>query len=141
MITPVNMTNVPTISDAEWEVMTVLWDAAGPLVAVDVVDRLSGRKTWTATTVKTLLNRLVKKRAIAFETQGNRYLYRPAIGREQCVRAAGRSFVSRVFGGSPGTMLVHFVTHTPLSPAELDELQRLLARKRDESKRLSKKRR
>lgn len=119
----------PAISDAEWDVMGVLWDAPAPLRAGDVIDRLAGRRAWTDRTIKTLLNRLVKKRALAFEVDGNRYLYRPAVPREQCVRAAGRSFLSRVFNGSAGPMLVHFVTQADLSSAEVAELQALLAKK------------
>ena len=71
------MPTIPTISDAEWEVMAVLWTTS-PLTANEVVDRLEGRKTWSPRTVKTLLNRLVNKKALAYETRGNRYLYRPA---------------------------------------------------------------
>jgi len=119
----------PTISDAEWEVMNVLWHAPAPLMASDIVDQLAASKTWSPRTIKTLLNRLIKKGALEFETQGKCYLYRPAVQRDRCVRAATRSFLSRVFAGSAGPMLIHFVTHTDLSAAEVEELQRLLRKK------------
>src|SRR5690349_16856841 len=102
------MPKIPSISDAEWEVMNVLWGAAAPLMASDVVDRLAAPGGWSPRTVKTLLNRLVKKRALAFEVHGKRYLYRPAVRREQCVRAESRSFLARVFGGAVGPMLAQF---------------------------------
>ena len=123
---------VPTISDAEWEVMSVVWPAA-PMTANDIVARLEGRRKWSPRTVKTLLNRLVKKKALAFEAIGNRYLYRPAILREQCVRGEARSFVDRVFGGAVGPMLTHFVTQADLSPSEIEQLQQLLAAKGNRS--------
>jgi BlaI family penicillinase repressor len=126
------MQALPSISDAEWEVMAVLWDQS-PLMASDLVERLAGpngTRGWSPRTVKTLLNRLVKKGALSYETQGKRYLYRPALRREQCVRAESRSFLSRVFGGAVGPMLVHFATHADLSPEEVEALQRVLARKR-----------
>lgn len=109
--------------------MSALWDVTGPLAAGEVVARLAGCRAWSPRTIKTLLNRLVKKEALTFETQGNRYLYRPAISREQCVRAASQSFLSRVFSGSAGPMLVHFVTHSTLTPVELAQLQKLLDEK------------
>ncbi len=133
------MTIPPIISDAEWEVMNVLWASARPLVANDVVEQLAGHRSWSPRTVKTLLNRLVKKHALKFDVQGNRYLYRPAVPREQCVRAAGQSFLSRVFSGSAGPMLVHFVTHAKLSATELAELQKLLDAKQAEASRPSQK--
>src|SRR5882757_6804671 len=107
-------TPLPTISDAEWEVMNVLWDAS-PRTANDVVDQLAARRGWNPRTVKTLLNRLVNKRALAFEAQGKRYLYHPVVSRDQCVRAESRSFVARVFGGAVGPMLAHFVSQADLT--------------------------
>ncbi len=104
-------------------------------MANDIVDDLAGQKAWSPRTIKTLLNRLIKKGALTFEVKGKCYLYRAAVGRDQCVRAAGRSFLSRVFGGSAGPMLVHFVNHTDLSPAEVEELQQLLLAKTSQSKR------
>lgn len=124
------MPTIPTISDAEWEVMAVLWTTS-PLTANEVVDRLEGRKTWSPRTVKTLLNRLVNKKALAFETRGNRYLYRPAVAREACVRAESRSFLTRVFGGAAGPAIVHLVANADLSPSEIAELKKLLSKRKD----------
>jgi BlaI family penicillinase repressor len=121
----------PAISDAEWQVMNVLWAAApDSLTAGQVVERVAGPMGWSPRTVKTLLNRLIKKRALTFARDGKCYLYRPAIRREQCVRAVSRSFLARVFGGNVAPMLAHFVTHAELSADELDQLQRLLHDKR-----------
>ena len=92
------MAKIPSISDAEWEVMTVIW-ASNPIAAGEVVEKLAGRKNWSPRTIKTLLNRLVSKRALAFEVEGKRYLYRPTIDREECVGKASRSFLGRVFAG------------------------------------------
>lgn len=125
---------LPAISDSEWEVMNILWDEA-PLMASNIIDRLAGRQTWSARTIKTLLNRLVNKKALAFEALGKRYLYRPAVKRDQCVRAESRSFVSRVFGGAIGPMLVQFVDQADLSSKEIQELQRLLTEKGKASRR------
>jgi BlaI family penicillinase repressor len=123
------MANAPTISDAEWEVMNVIWGAEAPMMANEIVDRLAARE-WSPRTIKTLLNRLIKKGALKFESQGKRYLYRPAVRQEQCVRAASRSFLSRVFAGAAGPMLVHLVSHTELTPAEIESLQQLLSEKK-----------
>jgi BlaI family transcriptional regulator, penicillinase repressor len=127
------MSNPPTISDAEWEVMTVLWDQS-PLTANAVVERLKGRKAWNPRTTKTLLNRLVKKKALDFTTQGNRYLYRPRVKREACVRTESRSFIRRIFGGEVGPMLVQFVRQSDLSAAEIEQLKKLLDEKTGEQR-------
>jgi BlaI family penicillinase repressor len=126
------MATPPSISDSEWEVMNVLWSADQPLMAREVIEQLPRRIGWSPRTVKTLLNRLIKKQALHFERQGKRYLYRPAAKREECVRAESRSFLSRVFGGSVVPMLAHFVAHAELSPEELEDLQRLLRHRRQD---------
>ncbi len=69
------MAGLPNISDAEWEVMNVVWDD-GPLGAAEVAERLATSTDWTEATVKTLLGRLVKKGALTYEIDGRRYLYR-----------------------------------------------------------------
>jgi BlaI family penicillinase repressor len=119
----------PQISDAEWEVMTVLWEAS-PLTASEVVEALSERMSWHPKTVKTLLGRLVKKGALRFREEGNRYFYRPAFPREQFVAQESESFVERVFGGNATPMLVHFVETTKFSEEELSELRATLERKK-----------
>lgn len=122
------MSKPPKISDAEWDVMTILWQHS-PQTAQQVIETLAGRREWNSRTVRTFLNRLVKKGALAFEVEGNRYLYRPAVKRAQCVREESESFVSRVFGGSAGAMLVQFVEQAELTPAEVEQLRKVLERK------------
>src|SRR4051812_36064997 len=119
------MPKPPAISDAEWKVMDVLWTAAAPLTANDVVDQL-GNTGWSAATVKTMLNRLARKRAIKFKADGKRYLYSPAVQRDACVRSEGRSFLDRVFGGAALPLLAHFVEDAKLSKDEIHQLRRLL---------------
>lgn len=119
------MPDPPRISDAEWEVMSVVWDRH-PVTASDVHLALGSRKPWTDRTVKTLLSRLLKKGCLTHEVEGKRYLYAPAVSREECVRAESRSFVDRVFGGDTSPLLAHFVEEGELSDAQIADLRRLL---------------
>jgi BlaI family penicillinase repressor len=120
---------LPEISDSEWDVMNVLWASDAPLAANEVVERLAGVRDWSPRTVKTLLNRLINKGALGYEEQGKRYLYRPRVAREQCVREETRSFLSRVFANAPGPMLLQFVAQARLTPDEVEALKRLLDKK------------
>ena len=123
-----NRESVPRISEAEWEVMDVIWDAASA-TADDVVQQLASKHAWSAQTVKTMINRLVKKAALEFTVEGKHYLYRPRVSRATCVRHAGRSFLSRVFSGRTAPMLAHFLKTAKLSPDEIEELKQMLNRK------------
>jgi BlaI family penicillinase repressor len=123
------MPKPPKISDAEWQVMDVLWAASAALTANEVVDALAEYADWSPPTIKTMLNRLVRKRALKFKADGKRYLYSPAVSRERCVRSETRSFVDRLFGGSIAPLLAHFVEDEKLSKDEIEQLRRLLERK------------
>ena len=75
------------ISEAESVVMDVLWQRS-PLAAEEVVAALAPHQDWQEATVKTLLNRLLNKGAIAADKDGRRYLYRPLLRREDWVLRA-----------------------------------------------------
>lgn len=103
----------------------VCWERS-PLAAQEIIETLSARGDWHPKTVKTLLNRLVKKRALGFKKDGRAYLYHPLVAQRECVSAESRSFLDRVFGGSLKPMLAHFVENRKLSAAEISELKELL---------------
>ena len=110
--------------------MRVVWDGGQKTItAQEVVDALSSRKDWSVRTIKTLLNRLVKKNALGFEEEGKRYRYWAKVTQEQCVRYESRSFVDRVFGGQAAPMLNYFVTHAKLSADEIAQLKKILSKK------------
>jgi BlaI family penicillinase repressor len=117
------------ISDAEWRVVQVVWDH-GSATAADVIAALASRAAWSHRTIRTLLARLVDKGVLQAEADGNRYVYRAAVSRAQCVREEGRSFLDRVFGGDVAELLVHFVEQADIPPEQIEQLKSLLDEKR-----------
>ncbi|HEV2394312.1 MAG TPA: BlaI/MecI/CopY family transcriptional regulator [Verrucomicrobiae bacterium] len=116
------------ISNAEWEVMAVVWQRA-PVAASAVVEELHERKQWSLATVRTLLRRLVNKRALAQHFDGKRYLYRPLVSMEACVHQESESFWDRVLGCAPSAALMHLVKRADLSKEDIQELRRILREK------------
>src|ERR1041385_1010803 len=122
------MKTFPRISGAEWEVMKAVWQGF-PCTADEIIARLgTADPEWHPKTTRTFLNRLVKKRALAFEKDGRAYLYKPLVTERECIDAASESFLERVFGGSLKPMLAHFVEHKKLSAKEIRELRNILNR-------------
>jgi BlaI family penicillinase repressor len=120
------MKSVPKISDTEWEVMRVVW-AGHPVTAAEIISRLTAKDpSWHPKTARTLLGRLVRKKALAYEPQGRVYVYRPRVTERESVGAASESFVDRVLGGSLKPMLAHFVQGRKMSRSEIEELKRIL---------------
>jgi len=113
------------ISDAESQVMEVLWERH-PLSADDVVAALAKTTDWQEPTVKTLLNRLLKKQAISAERDGRRYLYRPLLTRADYVHEASRGLLDRLFDGRVAPLVAHFSRARKLSKKDIAELKRLI---------------
>ena len=105
--------------------MKVCWNRS-PINAQEIIEALAPPASRHPKTVKTLLNRLVKKGALGFKKDGRAYLYEPLVAEQDCVTAESTSFLERVFGGSLQPMLAHFVGQQRLSKAEVAELTKLL---------------
>jgi len=116
----------PKISGAEWEVMTVLW-AKSPQTANEIVETLSKKTHWQRETIRTLINRLVQKKAVGFEKQGRQYHYHPLLDQAECIKAETRSLLKRFGGASIEPMLAAFVEERRLSSEEVGRLKDLLA--------------
>jgi len=114
------------VSSAEAIVMEALWRRQ-PLSAEDVAGEVAKEQGWTEATVKTLLNRLLSKGAIAADKDGRRYLYRPVLKREDYVLEESESLIDRLFGGSVSSLVTHFSEREKLSTKDIAELKRLIA--------------
>lgn len=112
------------VSESEKLVMEILWQES-PLSSTDVVNRLR-EHGWNEKTVKTFLNRLVKKDVVSFEKDGRRYLYSPIVERDDFLLSESEGFLNKVFKGDMRELLATFVQNKQLSSQELDYLKELL---------------
>ena len=120
---------LPRISDSEWRVMQVLWEH-GPQTANDVVNVLSGEVNWKPRTIKTLISRLVKKGAVKVTEEGYRYRYSAAVDESACVRSETKTFIRRVYQGTMTPALARFLEDANLSDQEIEDLQKILDKKK-----------
>jgi BlaI family transcriptional regulator, penicillinase repressor len=114
-----------SISDAEWKIMKLLWRKS-PQPAYDLAQDLARTDQWKPRMVKTLLNRLLRKGAVGYQTYKNLYLYSPRVLEEECVKDESESFLQRVFDGSLSLMLVHYARHRKLTSSEIAALKKLM---------------
>lgn len=119
------MAKTPAISEAEWEVMKRLW-AESPQPSFDICEALGKSEDWHPNTVKTLLSRLHKKKAVGVKKYKNLFLYFPLVTEQDCIHAESDSFLDRVFGGAVKPLLLHFVRQQKLTEADLEELRNIL---------------
>ena len=125
------MEDLPSISEAESAVMEVLWRSS-PVSTEDVVAALKNRQDWQEPTIKTLLNRLLKKGAISAERDGRRYLYSPVLQRDQWLASESNGLLDRLFGGRVAPLVAHFSKQRKLTKKDLAALKRLIEEIEDE---------
>ena len=114
-----------SISEAEAVVMDVLWRRA-PRSAEEILAEVGPQQAWQEGTVKSLLNRLLKKKAVKAERDGRRYLYAPRLTREQYVSQESKGLIDRLFDGRIAPLVAHFSEQRKLSRRDVAELRKLL---------------
>ena len=114
-----------SISAAESVIMEALWKES-PLAAEDIVALVAREQQWTEATVRTLINRLLKKKAIAAKKDGRRYLYRPVLRRADWVQQESQGLLDRLFDGKLAPLVTHFSERKKLSREDVRALKRLI---------------
>ena len=115
-----------SITEAESVVMEVLWTRS-PMPTEDVITALEGEQHWQEATIKTLLNRLLKKKAIKAVKDGRRFLYSPVITRDDWVLSESKGLLDRLFAGRVAPLAAHFSRHGKLTKRDIADLKRLIA--------------
>jgi predicted transcriptional regulator len=113
------------LSDAELELMAVLW-ARSPLAASEVIAAAPSEREWSATTVKTMLARLVEKGALETKADGRRFLYSPTVGRDSIAADQAGRLVDRLFGGRLSPLVAQLAARRDLSEDDIAELEALV---------------
>ena len=112
-------------SEAELELMAILWSRS-PLAASEIIDSAPPEREWSATTVKTMLARLVEKGALKTKAQGRRFLYTPTVAREFVAAGQAGRLVDRLFGGRLSPLVAQLAANRDLSEEDVAELEALV---------------
>lgn len=124
--------DIPAITDSEWLIMSEFW-SQGEATAKSLTTALEASQGWKLTTVQTLINRLVQKKALGRRKEGREFIYRALVDEQHCTHSVSRTFVDRIFGGRLAPLLACFLENEKCSPDELAELKRLIKAKENES--------
>ena len=120
------MKSLPQISEAEFEVMKVVWQHA-PISTNEITDRLVKTTTWSPKTIQTLIKRLVNKGALTYEKQSRVFVYTPLVGEAEYIGQESSSFLKRFYNGNIASMVSAFLDSDKLTEKEIDSLRSLLS--------------
>jgi BlaI family penicillinase repressor len=117
------------LTEGEWAILTTVWENE-PCAAPSVQEELAGRKNWTYSTVKTMMDRMVSKGLLKKEQIRNLFLYRSAITKKQAQSGEVMRTVKRAFDGAFTPMMQFLLDNDTLSQQQLSELEALIKKKR-----------
>ena len=122
------MKALPQISEAEFEVMKVIWKYA-PISTNEITDKLTRTTKWSPKTIQTLIKRLVTKGALSYEKQSRVFVYTPLIEEKEYIGQESHSFLERYYDGDITAMLSAYIEDDKLSASEIDTLHSLLLKR------------
>lgn len=123
------MKSLPQISEAEFEVMKIIWKHA-PISTNEITDKLTQTTKWSPKTIQTLIKRLVTKGALSYEKQSRVFVYTPLIEEKEYIGQESRSFLKRFYDGNITAMVSAYMEDDRLSDSEIDTLRTLLSKGR-----------
>lgn len=121
------MSKLPQISEAEYEVMKIVWKYA-PISTNEITDRLLQTTSWSPKTIQTLIKRLVNKGALTYEKQSRVFVYTPLVQESEYISQKSNSFLTRFYGGDLTAMVSAYIEDDRLSETEIEHLRALLSR-------------
>lgn len=124
------MNKLPQISEAEFEVMKIVWKYA-PISTNEITEKLLQTTSWSPKTIQTLIKRLVTKGVLTYEKQSRIFVYTPTVKENEYINQESNSFLNRYYDGDITAMVSAYVENDRLSEAELDTLRALLSQKKE----------
>ncbi len=125
------MAALPQISEAEFEVMKIVWKYA-PISTNEITERLSKTTAWHPKTIQTLIKRLVTKGALSYEKQSRLFVYTPLVKEREYIGQESNSFLARFYNGDITSMLSAYIESDSLSEDEINTLRTLLSKRTEE---------
>ncbi|MGE6376260.1 BlaI/MecI/CopY family transcriptional regulator [Peribacillus muralis] len=123
----------PQISEAELEVMKIIWKHPN-INTNEVIERVSKTSKWSPKTIQTMLLRLIKKGALNHYKEGRVFVYTPNVDKSDYLEIESRSFLERFYNGTLNSMVLNFLEKDRMSEDEINELYQILEKRMNRKK-------
>ncbi|MGV3467102.1 MAG: BlaI/MecI/CopY family transcriptional regulator [Heyndrickxia sp.] len=120
------MKEIPQISEAEYEVMKVVWKYE-PISTPEIVEKVSKKIDWKPNTIQTMLVRLVRKKVLQTRKEGRAFIYTSLVQESEYVEQKSKLFLKQFFDGTLNSMVLNFIENDQLSKEDIDELKSILS--------------
>lgn len=120
--------SIEEITPSEWELMRIVW-TKGQLYSRELIDLMQAKRSWSDSTIKTLLRRLVKKGLLQTEKQDRRFLYTATISETEAMNGSAQQLFDHLCAMKKGETLLNLIQHVELTQADIQKLQAALTEK------------
>ena len=115
--------NIVKISDAEHEIMKIIWNKDGEVTTSDIVQSLGDSKQWKLTTIITLANRLVEKNVLKVRKEGRVNYYYPNVTKDEYKSYQATDFIDNMYSGSVKSLVASLYDNKKIDEKDIDELR------------------
>lgn len=115
--------DIVKISDAEYEIMKIIWDKNGEVTTADIIEGLGKENTWKHTTILTLAKRLVDKNVLKVRKEGRFNYYFPTISKDEYKSHQANDFIEDMYGGNIKSLVASLYGNKRIDKEDLRELK------------------
>lgn len=116
------------IPESEWEIMRIIW-TTGTIGSSEVIANLQEKTTWSESTIKTLLHRLVEQGWLKTEKKGRKFFYTPTVGQTEMMYRTSMEMFDRMCDMHKGDLLIDLLKSLPISKSDLTKIAKLASEK------------
>ena len=117
---------IEKLPDSELSVMLVLWSINEPMKTSAILELLSGDKSWTMSTLQTILSRLQKRGFVEVTTEKRLNYYSPKIGEDDYRELETKSFLKKFYGNSCSRLFAALADTHRLKQEDIDEISAII---------------
>lgn len=117
---------IEKLPDSELSVMLVLWSVNEPMKTSAILELLSEDKSWTMSTLQTILSRLQKRGFVEVTTEKRLNYYSPKISEDDYRELETKSFLKKFYGNSCSRLFAALADTHRLKQEDIDEISAII---------------
>lgn len=116
------------ISDAEYEIMKIIWNESEEVTSADIIEKLGKDNFWKHTTILTLAKRLVDKNVLNIRKEKRINYYSPKISKDEYKSYQANGFIEEMYDGSIKSLVASLYDNKKIDEEDLKELKNWIRR-------------
>lgn len=114
------------LSDAEFEIMKILWNSKDKLTSNQILDALQGYRDWKLASLMTVLSRMAEKEFVYCDRSTRTNYYTPLISQKDYNLTESKNFLQKLYDSSIKNMIATLYDNKEMKDSDITELRKFL---------------